>query len=492
LKLCTVFLLAGTLVHAQTSPIRTLRTGSLVQRVKAALASSPEAKQATWGIHVVDLATKSEIYALNQNRFFIPASNAKLLSSALALTRLGPDYKYVTRVQTKVLPDAEGRVGDVFLVGGGDPNLSARVLPYQKDAVQLNPLEAIEQLADGVIARGVREITGDIVGDDTRYVHEPFPDGWSVDDPIWEFGAPTGALVVNDNAFTMYVDPGGKPDEPGLLTLVPPMEHMVLHNRTRTVLGGDTDLKVERVPGSSELVVRGTVGSTRRRVLLAVPDAALFAAQAFRSALQRKGVVVRGEAVARHRRVDDSAEVYVGVELSRRESQPFVEDLGIILKESQNLHAEIALLEAGKQAEPVGSREAALKELKKFLTEAEIAEKQYDLRDGSGLSRLTLLTPFTLTKVLAFMYGSPHRDLWLSALPVGGFDGTLRARFVRTAQANRILAKTGSVSHVSALAGYALRKDGKTYAFSIVVNGFSGGGSAARTVIDRIALALLN
>lgn len=193
----------------------------------------------------------------------------------------------------------------------------------------------------------------------------------------------------------------------------------------------------------------------------------------------------------RHRREGDISVEGVGVELARHDSLPLLEALRVIDKESQNLHAEMMLREVARSARGIGSREAGLDELKLFLAEAGIATKQYDFEDGSGLSRMTLVTPAVVSRLLMYMYASKYRDAWVSLLPVAGEDGTLKKRF-RKAGTGAIHAKTGSLSHVAALSGYMLPVSGKAYAFSILVNNFNGPASGVRVVLDKIAVLVMN
>ncbi len=150
----------------------------------------------------------------------------------MALTRLGPDFTFQTRVLADALPDGEGRVrGPLRLVGGGDPNLSARAIPYRTGPITGNPLAAIEDLADQIAARGVKRIEGDIVGDDTWYLWEPYGSGWGIDDPQSDDGAAISALTINDNGFTLTIRPGARAGDLAALTFNPPLEYYQIDNR---------------------------------------------------------------------------------------------------------------------------------------------------------------------------------------------------------------------------------------------------------------------
>lgn len=215
--------------------------------------------------------------------------------------------------------------------------------------------------------------------------------------------------------------------------------------------------------------------------------------------MQARGIAVAGNAVSRHfhpyeaadLKQADPANPFPGVVLAKRISAPLLEDLRITAKVSQNLHAELDLRAVGKAERNIGSVEAGLEELKAFLTEIGVPPSGYNINDGSGLTRLNLVSPATVVHLLRFMYNSPQRDNFLSILPVGGEDGTLNSRFAESILAGRIHAKTGSLSHVSALSGYAQRKRGDWIAFSILVNNYNGNSGEVHAVMDKICELLV-
>jgi D-alanyl-D-alanine carboxypeptidase/D-alanyl-D-alanine-endopeptidase (penicillin-binding protein 4) len=481
MRILTALLLLPIFVQAQT----------LTQRIDAITKSTPVARQAFWGIRIVDLATGDVVYEKNPNSFFVPASNTKLFTTALALTRLGPSYQFHTRI-TAPEPDSTGRVhGDLKLIGGGDPDLSARILPYKKDEYGPNPLQAIDTLADAVVKRGVREIDGDIVGDDTAYVWDVYPDGWSIDDAVWEYGAPVSALTLNDNAFTVRVHPGAAEGDIAVLSLSPHVEHLVIENRVRTVASGERKIHFARMPGSHELKIWGTIplGDAGTKELVAVDDPALFAAHALKDALEDRGVVVKGQATARHSEEDDPVVSTEENTLADLPSQPLIEVLRVLAKESQNLHTELVLREVARVSTGSGSVKDGLAQVKRFLREAGVEDGQYHFDDASGLSRKTLVTPLTISKLLTYMYASKLRNEWVSVLPIGGMDGSLTKRF-KSEHGPDVHAKTGTISHVCALSGYVLPASGRRYSFSILVNNFNAEANAIRPLVDKIVMTL--
>ncbi|MBV8905073.1 MAG: D-alanyl-D-alanine carboxypeptidase/D-alanyl-D-alanine-endopeptidase, partial [Acidobacteriia bacterium] len=178
-------------------------------------------------------------------------------------------------------------------------------------------------------------------------------------------------------------------------------------------------------------------------------------------------------------------------ELARHDSAPLTDDLGITAKVSQNLHAELALRAVARARKGIGSRKAGIEELKTFLEEIGLESRAFSFGDGSGLDRSSLVTPSAVIQLLRHMYSSREREVWMALLPVAGQDGTLSTRFAEGPAAGRIHAKTGSLSHVAALSGYAQRANGSSFAFSILVNNYNGPASEIRNVIDRICTLIL-
>ncbi len=498
MKRALLFLLAAATVSAQ--PLR--------ERIERIFAQSPTPRAAFWGIQATDLATGKTLYELNANRFFVPASNTKLFSTSLALTRLGPDFTFQTRVLATDAPDSSGRIaGDIRLMGGGDPNLSGRPIPYRAGPAAAgtpapDPLAALADLADQIAGRGIRRIDGDVIGDDSWYLWEPFGNGWGINDPLYEYGAPVSALTVNDNSFTLSIHAGATEGDPAALTLNPAVEYYSVDNRIRTVAAGDERrIHYARAPGSMTLELWGTIPLRDRGedLALGIEDPALYAAIAFRQELEERGITVAGRAVARHLypnqvadpRQGPTPEADPGIQLAVRKSAPLIEDLRITAKVSQNLHAELDLRAVGRARRNMGSVEAGLDELKSFLSQAAIEPDGYSINDGSGLARLNLVSPATVVKLLRYMYDSPARENFLSMLPIGGQDGTLNTRFLDPSIAGRIHAKTGSLAHVSALSGYAQRRQGDWIAFSILVNNYNGATSEIRAAMDRICALIL-
>ncbi|HME07891.1 MAG TPA: D-alanyl-D-alanine carboxypeptidase/D-alanyl-D-alanine-endopeptidase [Bryobacteraceae bacterium] len=469
---------------------------SLAARLDQALRRSQSLNAAFTGIEVIELNTGKVIYQNNADHLFVPASNVKLFTSALALRRLGPKYRFQTTVMATKAPDALGRVaGDIVWIGSGDPTLSGRAYPYRNNPYRNNTdelsLVSVGFLADQIVAAGVHEVTGDIVGDDTRYPYEPHPGGWSAGDEQEAYGAPVSALIVNDNRFLVQVTPTEEGELAQAASVgMPP--GLLIDNRVQCVAQGKLDVHIERTPAGAVLVT-GTIPLKMAGVTEAVPvgDPAHSAAAFLRDALIQRGVNVHGSAIARHRGNGENQPAWDGPVVARRTSPPLSDILQVVDKVSQNLHAEVLLREVGAVRLNRGTREAGLLELSALLQEFGVSKDDFVFSDGSGLSRDALVTPAAIAKLLVAMYHADQPDLWMGLLPIGGVDGTLDHRFSHHREASRIQAKTGSLSHVRALSGYAQTKDGTPLAFSILINNFGADTRLISKFLDDAGLALI-
>ena len=450
----------------------------LEQRLDALTAESPAIGFA--GIHVVEASTGKTLYSKNADRLFLPASNLKILTSALALERLRPDYRFTTRVVRE-------SSGDIVLVGSGDPSLSGRAFPYDKDQRAAPPLQAIEQLADAIAARSVQRIDGDIIGDDRLFPWDPYPPSWTEDDTLHEYGAPVSALTVNDNTVAISISPT-------TLVLAPAFEYLTIDNRVRaSARGAESAVYVRRVARSRQWQLTGTIPLGRTVTeILPVDDPALFAASALYDALTRRGIAIHGRPVARHRVLGEPYAAIEGEELASRTSPPLADLLQVMDKVSENLHAELLLREVGRVTRGEGSTAAGLAEMNAYLAGTARAQPgDWRLEDGSGLARNTLVTPRLLTRILAREAQSADSAVWISLLPAGGEDGTLSRRLCCITGGRGVRAKTGTLSRALALSGYAGSATRGQLAFSILVNDFQAPPAEVTEWIDKIATALL-
>jgi D-alanyl-D-alanine carboxypeptidase/D-alanyl-D-alanine-endopeptidase (penicillin-binding protein 4) len=470
-----------------------------------------------WGIEVVSLKDGHTLYALNSDKLFTPASNTKLFTTAAALALIGPNHVFRTTVETSGTVDKYGRlIGDLNLVGRGDPNLSGRVLPYHLRTERTLPaIRALDLLADQLVQMGIKYIDGDVVADDSYYVFERYGEGWTQDDLAWEWGAPVSALTVNDNVIYLSILPADHPGDHAFVTIAPYAEYYRVDNRIMTTPpgAGPRRIYINREPGSNLLTLWGNIPADDHGAneALAIEDPAEFAAQLFRSLLHRRGVVIYGRARARHNELANVSTFSViavapargGEErslprapsplvLATYQSLPLREDLKVINKVSQNLHAELLLRLLGREKGTAPTFEGGLEVVRGFLLQAGITNDEFAFFDGSGLSRQNLVTPEAVVKLLHYISQQPWGPQFLETLPVAGVDGSLAERFKMTPAEGRVRAKTGSLGHVNALSGYATTVSGEPVVFCIFANNHNLPTRRALETVDKIVDAIVS
>jgi len=464
-------------------------------RAEALLAGEPVDK-GEWGLLVADAESGATLYEKNADKYFLPASNMKLLTTALALDTLGPDYRFRTTLETNGTIGADGKLtGDLILVGRGDPNLSNRKFPYEtKEEFDGPPEKALAEMADALVARGVKEITGDVVGDDSYFPRERYPDGWEIDDMVWEYGAAISAMVVNDNTVTLTLTPGQKARDDVATTIEPPTKEFAVICEVKTVGAKEKeDLRLTRDPGGDTVRVSGVMPakSDPRKLVLAIQQPALQAANMLAQVLKDRGIKIDGNARAMHDPEPFLTQVMTRVELAEHTSIPLKDSIKLVNKISQNLHTEVLLRTVARQQGRWETPEDLQKFPAAFYAKAGIREGDVIQTDGSGLSRHDLVTPRALVALLEYAQKQAWFPAYLASLPVAGEDGTLNERMKLAPLAGKIQAKTGSVTHVRALSGYAETPGGRKLIFSFLSNNQGGKNHEVHEAIDGLCLAMV-
>ena len=543
-RLPAVALLLAAVVSAQTPvatapvvhPVYPAGADSALGAQVAALLADPAVARAHWGIAVTAL-DGTPLYGLDEGKLFRPASNNKIFTTATAMALLGPEKTFATRVFGD-LDAATGTVaGDLTLVGGGDASFGTNDLPYvpplqrTKGAVKPLALADLAALVDQLVARGVKRIRGDIVGDDTLFPWEPYAESWAADDQVWGYGAPVSALSIADNVMKLTVTPGTITGSKGRETYQNgtvaleqngvPYYSVVSQVEVTPAGSKNSAVQVERLPGSRTLRVYGQLAADAKPDIeeIAIADPAEYAAMALKAMLEQRGVIVGGASRAKHRELRDASgflsEVraenrcdamtvaggecpgdcetpnLAGTVLASHVSAPLVEDVVLTNKVSQNLHAELLFHELGRRATcQDGSIAASTSMVRAFLIHAGVDGDDFTFYDGSGLSAHDLVTPRATVTFLAFAAKQTWFADWEVSLPEGGVDGSLETRFPALPLKGHLLAKTGTLGESRALSGYLDAASGRTVIFSIFVDDHAPGGSADRVVMDKIVAAI--
>ena len=448
--------------------------------VAAVLASAPPGTR--FGLLVVD-ENGREVVAVNPDQRFIPASNTKMFTTATTfdtiadLGRLDPTGGTGVRL--------EGGVPDVVIEGRGDARLSSAA-----DC----KADCLAELADAVAAK--TRVVGSVIGDDSWYPDERWSPGMSWNNIPTRSGTGISALTLDDNELVATVTPGAL----GMPPKVDMPDYYTVENQATTAATGETRIEVARDVNSYTVRLTGSiaVGAKPETLRLGIDDPARFTAWRFRQLLVARGVRVTGVIGARHRPLvpaDDPA-IRKGAPaarppapeaLARLTPGPLIEDLTIINKVSQNLHAELMLRRVAR-LNGSGSIADGQVAVRAMLAKAGVLRSQFDLSDGSGMSTYNRVAPRGAVTMLRWIESQPWGAAWRATLPVGG-EGGLTKRFGGTALDHKVFAKTGTLNATNALSGYLIAKSGRTLTFSIFANDVPAGNSAVEAM-DKAVLAV--
>jgi len=433
---------------------------------------------ARFGVSVVEMPSQRTVCVRRADEPFRAASNIKLATVAAALEILGPDYVYRTRLY------ADGGIsdgvidGDLYLVGSGDPTLSAR---FHKDDCTRPFVRWSRALHDA----GLRRVTGDIVADATLFDSEYRHPSWPKGQYLAHYSAEVSALSLNDNVVSIEIANVGE-GKPARLTITPPTEYVKLTNAIRPTSSKKKHrYAFYRALDSNEITARGfyLVGAENSTTRVTIHDPAAYAATVFAECLTRQGIRIEGSV-----RVAGTPTRTTGKRLLISYRSRLADSVSPMLTESVNLYAEMLLKLLGAEKRGSGSFASGGAVVGAYLDKL-VPGSTFSVVDGSGLSRENRLTPRILTKILAEMYAGPNRELWLASLPRNGQPGTLSKRMKEPMLAGRVAAKTGYISGTCALSGYCFAEDGRVYAFSFLVNDFPS-LREARNAQDRLCRIL--
>jgi serine-type D-Ala-D-Ala carboxypeptidase/endopeptidase (penicillin-binding protein 4) len=455
---------------------------TLDERVAAKLAEAPTGTR--FGLVVAD-ENGREILAVNPDGRFVPASNTKMFTTALAFLELpgidGPDDVGGAAVRL------EGK--DVVLEGHGDARLSSA-----EDC----QVDCLAVLADAVAAKTRR--VRDVIGDDSWFPDQRWSPGMSWNNIPTGSGTGISALTLDDNELKLVVSPAKLGDAPQVAS----RGYFTVVNQAVTGAGDRIAIGYDRELNSRVLRLTGTIGADAkpRTYSLGIDDPADYAAWRFRELLVARGVKVKGRVQVRHRPLapsDNPAErsgawvqtFELTPPLARLTPPPLAEDLKHINKVSQNLHAELALRRVSR-LNASGSIADGVARIEAMLNAAGLPRTAWDFSDGSGMSSYNRVAPRGTVTFLRWIARQPWGAQWRDTLPIGGVDGTLRGRFKGTPLEGKIFAKTGTLNATNAIAGYLVAASGKTLTFAFYANDVPGDVSATRymdAVLNLIAAA---
>jgi D-alanyl-D-alanine carboxypeptidase/D-alanyl-D-alanine-endopeptidase (penicillin-binding protein 4) len=470
----------------------------------------PRFAASEFGVKIVSLDSGKTIFEHDAQKLLSPASNSKLYTIALALDRLGGDYRIKTSLYAEAKPNESGVLkGDLIVYGRGDPTINAHLNGG-------NIYKALAPLVAALTNAGVKRITGDIVGDESFIQGPPYGSGWTWDDMDNYYGAEISALTINDNTIQLIAKAGKSNGLPCQLSLSPATTYVVLSNRTETVAaGGRRSISCHRSIEQNVVYVTGQLPAGDRDFTDDVTmhnPAGLFVLL-FKEALTRSGVKVSGKTrtINWQGREANPLEVSKLVELGSVESLSMRDIAREVQKPSQNLYTDLMLAHVGEMERrepsprerdsgdgrtdaarsiPLTSEDLGIRALREFLAKVGIRRTDVQFEEGSGLSRNNLTTPNATIALLKHMSQHAEADAYVNALPIAGVDGTLRNRMKGTAAANNVRAKTGTLRWANSLSGHVKTAGGEHWIFSIMLNRYAASAEEKREAVDKIAVML--
>ena len=488
-SLFVLLLLLPVAALAQPAGDPTADRDALVRAIGAVLNDSSFA-DAHWGALVVDVRKGDTLYAQNAGRRFLLASNQKLLTTAAALDRLGPDFAYTTGLYADG-PVHDGVLqGHLVVRGSGDPTIGGRFTDGDRTAT-------FRAWADSLKARGITRVAGHVIGDDNLFDDVALGNGWSWDDQPFYYAAEIGALQFNEGLVDMTVR-ATSPGQPAAIAWEPlftdyiQVENQSITNPARTPYreGYRRDLSGNTVTVTSELA-EGRFDDEG----IAIHDPTRYFAHTLRLVLRQNGVGVEGEALD----ADDLPHLldYAGMrQVATYTSPPLRAIVEVVNQDSNNLYAEHLLKTMGARAAPPlpartepGSAYAGVLAMRPALAAFGADTLRMRIADGSGLSYKNVAAPADLVAVLRAMQAHPDTavvNAFWESLPKGGEEGTLAGRFKRGPAAGRVRAKTGFITGARTLSGYVDTVGGRRLAFSLLANQYSTPTGEVNRAQDRI------
>lgn len=454
---------------------------ALCAKINETIEKSPNAN-ARWGVFAVSLRDGRVLCERDGRKLFNPASIQKTLTAVVALDKLGADYRWKTSVYAANAIEPDGSLnGDLTLYGEGAPDFDSA---------------ALDNLVNQLYEKGLRSVKGKIIGDSSYFRGDAIGDGWTWNELQWYYGAEASALSFNENQAFVNVENGsGRASTDYLkVTVGKPTPINSNSNADANYEAGG----IKRGLDDNNFYVWGNTKSFGARV--SVHNPAGLAAKNFKEALAKKGISVEGETLTRDWKTEEQIDVADSQELAFVQSATLGEIVRKMNKTSNNLYAEIILRTIGKKFGDTvpsniqlpqnvrGDDTSGAAVIKKWLLEHNIAADEVQISDGSGLSRLDFVTPEAFARAFIFAAQSSYAQAFTDSLPISATDGTLGGRLGKAK--GKVLAKTGTITYVNSLAGYAERNDGEIITFAVIVNNETRKNGAVGT-IDSIVLKLM-
>jgi len=409
--------------------------------------------------------------SLNDTEWFTPASCLKLIVTSAALDTFPVNFFPPTLMDVFGTVRNHTLTGKIRISGEGDPNVSDRFFP--------DALSPLEPFLDSLKALGIDTVRGVVEVTDTFFTGPHRPEAWKQHHFNTWYGAEVSALSYNDNTFTLNVLPGAKPGTPAVAVVKPDVGYVRIVNKAKTVAGGRRRIVPAQNPDSTVITLSGYIGNKAPgfQMILPVRNPTAYFRASFLKSMAARGIVMHPDTVSR------SAPL---VRNFRFTTAPLIDILEEINQRSQNLHAELTLRQLGKFVKGDGSSAGGIRAEKEFLHRQGLDTNDFKLFDGCGLSQNNRIKPRSMAALLARMAKHRYVKDYIGSLASPGLDGATGRRMRPYMQTNLLRYKTGSISGVQGLCGYAFGIDGDTLAAALFINDFRGSPESAQHLMDSL------
>ena len=447
--------------------------------------NDPNFANAFWGVDIQSLKTGETFYKVNADKLFSPASLLKLFTTSSALLLLGSDYQYKTTIYTDGNIKNHTLHGNLVIKGSGDPSISNRFIDGSVNVV-------FEMWADSLKKLGIKKIDGNIIGDDDNFDEVRLGKGWSHEVINNWFAPPSGALCFNDNSISITIVPT-EPGMPADITIEPNSEYKFLKKVVTISSKNEPNIEISKKNGSQVISVSGLISkdSPAKKFYVSVDDPTEYFLYSLYNTLTDNGIEITG---AFFDKDDEGITVQDDnlTPLFSHFSVPLSKLITEVNKNSNNFYAEQIFRTIGYELIGYGDINNSLMMTEDILKKMGINPDNLMIVDGSGLSKLDLVTPKQVINVLSYLYKSDEFGTFYGSLPVAGTDGTLADRYKNTTGAKNIHAKTGYLENIRSLAGYLKTADGEPIVFCIIVNNFLVPSQLANYLQDKVCSRLVN
>lgn len=480
----SLFLLIIQAVQAY-SQTNTLKLEREIEKLKA----DESLKHAVWGICVMPVKKDTVIAEYNSAVSLIPASTLKIVTTGAALSLLGSDFRFETKLQYDGTFDTlTGTIkGNLYITGGGDPTLESAYFKDKNDS-----LSTTDKWANYLQYKGIRKIEGAVIGDASIFEDNLLPAQWTWADMGNYYGAGACGLTYGDNKYTVYLKSTAKGTATTILKIQPAIKGLQLIN-TVTSGGNDDNAFIYGAPYTYYRKIQGTIPPYKNNydIAGAIPDPALYCAQMLDSSLRAIGVVISQKPTT----VRALAEMEMYYAQPRQtlftNYSPNLSDIVYWTNlKSNNLYAEHLLKYLGYKQNGIGTTTEGTETVTAFWQRKGVNVSGFFMNDGSGLSRSNVITTKTEAQILRVMAKEKTYKDFYASLPVAGKSGSLGSLCEGTVAENNLRAKSGYITRARGYTGYVKNKKGETLCFSLLANNYECTAGEMKKKLERLMVAI--